>query len=124
MSKPVASVAAASLVSWLVVWLALGREVGLSAFAGMIAPLVVALGSWVAIERTYRRSPERVTALMVLAFAGKMVFFGAYVIVALRQPSVRAVPFVVSFTSYFIGLHLIEAVWLRRLFDGGGRNSG
>ncbi len=115
---------AASVLSWVVVWLTFGPDVGLSALAGMIAPLVVALGSWVATERVYRRSPERVTSLMIAAFAGKMVFFGTYVIVALRLPSVRAVPFVVSFTSYFIGLHLIEAVWLRRLFDGGGRNSG
>lgn len=112
--------AVASVLSWLVVWLVFGRDIGVSTLAGMMAPLVVALGSWVAIERTYQRSPERVTALMIVAFAGKMVFFGAYVIVALRLPSVRAVPFVVSFTSYFIGLHLIEAVWLRRLFAGGG----
>jgi hypothetical protein len=27
------------------------------------------------------------------------------------------VPFVVSFTSYFIGLYLMEALYLRRLFS-------
>jgi hypothetical protein len=29
----------------------------------------------------------------------------------------RPVPFVVSFTSYFIGLYLMEALYLKRLFS-------
>ena len=69
-------------------------------------------------ERTYRRRPERVTALMITAFGVKMVFFGAYVAVALMALSVRPIPFVTSFIGYFIGLYLIEALYLRRLFTG------
>ncbi len=41
------------------------------------------------MERTYRRNPERLTAVMIAAFAGKMVFFGAYVAVMLRVLSLR-----------------------------------
>jgi hypothetical protein len=55
---------------------------------------------------------------MILAFAGKMVFFGAYVTLALTMFPLRPVPFVISFTSYFIALHVTEAIWLRRLFQG------
>ena len=56
------------------------------------------------------------------AFGAKMVFFGA-----LRGGDARGrwrcrpVPFVASFTSYFIALYLIEALYLRRLFAGGAR---
>lgn len=90
---------------------------------GMLAPLLVAVVSWELAERTFRHSPERLTALMVTAFAGKMVFFGAYVAVALWGLSLRPVPFVVSFTAYFITLHLAEALCLRRLFAEGASGS-
>jgi hypothetical protein len=87
----------------------------------MLAPLAIAVGSWVLIERTHRRTPERVTGLMVAGFAGKMVFFGVYVAAMLKGLGLQPVPFVVSFTSYFIALHLMEAFALRRLFAGGPR---
>ena len=60
---------------------------------------------------------------MVQAFAGKLVFFGAYVAVMLKVLSLPPVPFVVGFTTYFIALHLTEALLLRRLFAGGTRAS-
>jgi len=85
---------------------------------GLMGPLVVAGVSWVLIEQTYRRRPEKLTSLMVAGFAGKMVFFGAYVAVMLRVASVHAAPFVASFTSSFIVLHITEALYLRRLFAG------
>ena len=83
---------------------------------GLAGPLLVATGSWTIVERVYRRRPEKVTAVMVAGFAGKMAFFGAYVAVALKVLSLRPVPFVASFTSSFIALHFIEALCLRRLF--------
>jgi hypothetical protein len=53
---------------------------------------------------------------MVAAFLAKMVLFGAYVIAMLRLLGLRPIPFVVSFTGYFIALYVLEAVFLRRLF--------
>ena len=38
-------------------------------------------------------------------------------VVMLRVLDLRPVPFVVSFTGYFIALHTMEALFLRRLFD-------
>jgi hypothetical protein len=88
---------------------------------GMAGPLLVAGASWVLAERTWRRQPERLTAVMIAAFAGKMVFFAAYVALMLSVLSLRPVPFVASFTISFITLHLAEALALRRLFAGGRR---
>jgi hypothetical protein len=82
----------------------------------MLAPLVVAVVSWIVIERTYRSNPDGVMRVMVEGLALKAVFFGAYVAGMLRLIGLRPVPFVVSFTSYFIALHVTEAVFLRRLF--------
>jgi hypothetical protein len=49
------------------------------------------------------------------------VFFGAYVAVMLRVVQLRPTPFAVSFSSYFIALPLIEALFLQRLFAGAPR---
>lgn len=86
---------------------------------GMAAPLAAATISWGLAERTYRRHPERLTRVMVGGFAAKMLFFGAYVAVMIKGLHLQAMPFVVSFTGYFIGLYVVEALLLRRLVAGG-----
>jgi hypothetical protein len=115
---PVWLMIGASVGSCVAVTALLGGQTGFAVMLGMLAPLAVTVGTWVAIERAHRRNPADVTGLMMAAFAGKMVFFGAYVVVVLRGLSVRPEPFVISFTAYFIGLYLVEALYLRRLFAG------
>jgi hypothetical protein len=83
---------------------------------GMLAPLVVVSASWIFAARTYNKHPERLTAVMMTAFAGKLVLFGAYFGLAIGVFHVRAVPFAASFAAYFIALHTAEAVCLQRLF--------
>ena len=113
---PVAWMAGASMVSWLVASRVVGPDANPEVLYGMLAPLLVVVVSWVVVERTYRANPERLMRVMVEGLALKALFFGAYVVGMLRLVEVRPVPFVVSFTSYFIALHVTEAVLLRRLF--------
>jgi len=108
-------------LSWLVAAALLDPQARIEVFYGMLGPLAMVTGSWILMERAYRRDPERLTAVMVVAFVGKLVFFGAYVTVMLRVLSLRPRTFVASFTGYFIALYLIEALYLRRLFAGGPR---
>jgi hypothetical protein len=82
---------------------------------GMCGPLAVATGSWVLTERTWQREPARLTAVMIAAFAAKLIFFAGYVAFMLSVLSLRPIPFVASFTTYFIALHVLEAFSLRRL---------
>jgi hypothetical protein len=105
-----------SLMSWAATAAVVEPRTRTAALFGMLGPLVVAAVSWVLAERAYRRNPQSLTPLMVAAFAGKLVFFGAYVTVMLKGVSLVPVPFVVSFVAYFIALHLFEALSLRRLF--------
>jgi hypothetical protein len=116
--KPVAWMVSASLASWLTVMMLVGTGAGVAVLLGMVGPLVVASATWVLAGRTFTRHPERLTSVMVQAFAGKLVFFGVYVALMLKVLFLRPVPFVVSFTTYFIALHLTEALLLRRLFAG------
>jgi hypothetical protein len=112
---PVWWMAGASLLAWAAVTAVLGLESALEGLAGAAAPLAAAVGSWVVTERTHRTRPERLMSVMVSAFAAKMAFFGAYVILMLGALSLRPVPFMVSFTGSYVTLHAMEAFYLRRL---------
>ena len=97
-----------------------GRETGADVLLGMLAPLGAAGVSWVLTERTYKRDPQQLTGVMIGAFGVKMLFFGAYVALMIKVVGVHPVPFVASFTGYFIALYLTEALLMRRLFSAGG----
>ena len=101
-----------ALLSALVIATAFGREVWL----GMLAPLAVTAASWIVTDRVYRAQRERLTSVMIAAFAGKLVFFGAYMWIVVGVLGARPAPFILSFAGYFIALHLIEALRLKRLF--------
>jgi hypothetical protein len=118
---PVAWMVGLSALSWLLAAALLDSQARVEVLYGMLGPLAMAVGSWVLMERAYRRDPQRLTAVMIAAFGGKLVFFGAYVAVVLLVLSSRPRTFVASFTGYFIGLYLIEALCLRRLLAGGHR---
>ena len=106
-----------SVASWGVV-AASARGVALEALAGMMAPLVVASSTLAMAERIYRADPARLTGFMMTAFAAKLIVFGAYVALALAVFGLRPIPFIAAFTAYFIALHMIEALYLQRLFAG------
>jgi hypothetical protein len=108
--------AAASVGSALVIGGLVDPRARFAVLLGMVGPLLMATGSWVLTERTYRQRPEALTAVMTAAFAFKLVFFGAYVAVMIRVLALRPIPFVGSFTGYVVGLYLMEALYLRRLF--------
>ena len=83
---------------------------------GMLAPLVVVSASWIVAARTYDEDPERLTSVMTVGFAAKLVVFGAYFGFVIGVLHLRAMPFAASFGAYFISLHVAEAMCLQRLF--------
>jgi hypothetical protein len=117
--KAVAWMAGVSLGCAALAIAAAGRQSAAEVLLGMVAPLAAAGLSWVLTERTYKRDPQALTGLMTAAFGAKMVFFGTYVAVMLKVVGLHPLPFVVSFTGYFIALFLTEALLMRRLFTGG-----
>jgi hypothetical protein len=123
-ANPVARLVAASAACFVLVLLVSGLETIAAVLFGMLGPLAVAVGTWVAVERTHTRAPERVAGLMITLFGAKMIGIGAYVAAVLLVLSAHRVTFVVSFTCQYILLHLIEAFCLRRLFAAGGDPAG
>lgn len=116
--KPVWWMVGAGALSWLAVSAMPGVDSDVELLLGMIAPLAGAVATWVLVARTYASRPERLTPFMIAAFGGKLVFFGVYVTVMLGVLSLRPLPFVISFTTSFIALHLFEALCMQRLFAG------
>lgn len=116
--KPVAWMAAVSGAAWVLVTLTLAERANPEAAWGIAGPLFVAIVSWMAYGRANAVAPERLTRVMITAFALKLIFFSVYVAVAMRVLELRAAPFVMSFASAFIVLHAMEAFSLRRLVMG------
>jgi hypothetical protein len=112
--SPIAWMAGASLLSWLAVS-ALRGDQNPEAFYGMLGPLVSGSLTWMAIDRVWRSSPAGLTAVMIVGFAAKLAFFALYVVIMIRVMSLRPVPFVAAFVSYFIALYAMQALFLKRL---------
>lgn len=108
-----------SVASWLLIVLATGSRFMPELLLGMAGPLVSAVATWLVLERTQRAAPERLTGVMMAAFAVKVVLFGAYVVVILAALGMRPRPFMLSFAGYYVGLHVVEALFLRRLLAAG-----
>ena len=107
--------AGASVVSWLVVSAIGGDRVNPEALYGLLGPLASACVTWIAVEWTWRSAPERLTGVMIVGFAIKLVFFGLYLGIVLRVLSLRPIPFVSAFVIYFIALYAMQALFLSRL---------
>ncbi len=106
-------VATWALASWVFV-----PRLGAEIFLGMIAPLLLAIGTTLMVRRIHQKEPTQLTAFMTKALLGKMLIYGVYVALVVGWFSFEAIPFAISFTAYFIGLHLAEAMHLRALFRG------
>ena len=122
--KPVAWMAAASGAAWILVTATLADRANPEAAWGIAGPLFVAIVSWMAYVRANEVAPERLTRVMITAFALKLIFFSVYVTMAMRVLDLRGAPFVMSFASAFIVLHAMEAFSLRRLVMGATRSPG
>ena len=120
--KPVAWMVAACGAAWLLVTIVWDDHANPEALWGLAGPLVSAVASWVAYVRAHASTAERLTKVMIAAFALKLMFFGVYVTAMMRLLELRPAPFVVSFTSAFIVLHAMEAFSLRRLVMDGVRS--
>lgn len=113
--KPVAWMIAVSAGSFAIAASFLDGRTRIEVLCGMAAPLAAAAATWVLAVRAYRSNPESLTGAMITGFGIKLVFFAAYVAVMLKGLALRPVPFIASFAGFFIALHLMEALFFRRL---------
>ena len=118
--KPVVIMVVASLATWLAATAFIQPRTSIEMLFGMLGPLAAVSATWVLAEWIYRHRPAEMTSLMLAAFLLKAIFFAGYVVIMLRIAGFRPIPFVGSFTGYFIGLYVIEALYLKRMFSNLG----
>lgn len=119
--KQVAWMVGGSVAAGVIALAVVGTGITNELLLGMLGPLGVGCVTWVLVERAHARDPQALMGLMIAAFAFKMVFYGVYVVVMLRVLDVQPVPFAVSFSGYFIALHFVEALFLKRLLASAPR---
>jgi hypothetical protein len=113
--KSVVAISGACLVTWLIGAIFVSPGAGVELFLGMAMPLVMAVGTMALFSRKFARDPSQLTPLIVKAFGAKMVLVGGYVAIVVGLTELEPIAFIVSFTLYFISLHLTEAIQLRSL---------
>ena len=96
-----------------------GARGGVWIALGLVGPLLSAVVSWQTLARTQRSAPERLTNVMIASFGVKVLLFGLYLVVMLKVLALRPMPFMLSFTGYYVALHVVEAVCLKRLLASG-----
>ncbi|MFH1853063.1 MAG: hypothetical protein ABIA75_12035 [Candidatus Neomarinimicrobiota bacterium] len=85
-------------------------------FWGMLGPWLIGCTTLILVRRTYAKDPETLTPLMLKAFLGKMIFYALYISLLVILTELPKISFIVSFTVYFIVLHIIEALYFQAIF--------
>jgi len=86
-------------------------------FLGMIAPLLVSLVSIRNSKKVFKDSPQKLTATLTKSFFVKMVVYALYFVLILSFYAFEPIPFVISFTGFFILFYIIEAIFLQQLLQ-------
>ena len=102
-----------SLVSWIFI-----EDYIVEIFLGMIMPLAVGQFTITRIQSIFVSDPRKLTSFMMKSFIGKMVIYGVYMIGIVAFSPFNERTFFVSFISYFITLHVLEAFFIRSVFKG------
>ena len=102
-----------SLVSWIFI-----EDYIVEIFLGMVMPLAVGQFTITRIQSIFVSVPRKLTSFMMKSFIGKMVIYGVYMIGIVAFSPFNERTFFVSFISYFITLHVLEAFFIRSVFKG------
>ena len=86
-------------------------------FLGMIAPLLVSIVSIQICKKAFSNSPSKLTASLTKSFLIKMILFALFFVIVLSFYTFEPIPFVISFTGFFILFYVIEAVFLQKLIQ-------
>ena len=84
-------------------------------FLGLVGPVLVGFITIFFMIKYSNSRAIRFNRMLVRGFAIKFIFYGVFIITIFTVYSFKPVPFMCSFTSSFIGLHLMEAIVLKKI---------
>ena len=91
----------------------------LEIFFGLIIPLIGSLFSSNIIYYIFKKNPKKLTSFMIQSFFLKMLVYGFFLILFFNFSSFNQRVFFISFISYFIAFHLMEALFIKHIFNKG-----
>ena len=84
-------------------------------FLGMVAPLLLSIVSILWSESSFKKSPQILTNTLIKTFIARAIFFALYFILIFTYYDFEQIPFIISFTSFFMIFYVIEALFLQKL---------
>ncbi len=88
---------------------------GLELFLGWILPVLAGTVTMYFIGSAAQKDPFLLTKTLVKGFVLKMVYYGAIILTLFKLYSFEPIPFICSFSGFFLGLHVLEAVIIKRI---------
>ena len=84
-------------------------------FLGLLGPVLVGFVTVFFMIKYSNSGAIRLNRMLVRGFAIKFIFYGIFIITIFTVYPFKPIPFMCSFTSSFIGLHLMEAIVLKKI---------
>ena len=84
-------------------------------FLGLMAPVLVGYITLFFINKYSNMEVIYFNKLLFRGFAIKFIFYGIFILTFFTVYSFNPIPFMCSFTVSFVGLHLVEAMVLKKI---------
>ena len=85
----------------------------LELFLGWFGPVLAGFITMYFVIQAAKKDPYSITKTLAKGFVLKMVFYGLYIIIFFKLYSFKPIPFLCSFSGFFLGLHALEAVIIK-----------
>ena len=84
-------------------------------FLGLLAPILVGYVTVFFMEKYSNEGMIYFNRMLFRGLALKFVFYGLFILIIFTVYSFNPIAFMCSFTSSFIGLHMMEAIILKKI---------
>ena len=86
-------------------------------FFGWFLPAFAGVVTTYFIFSAQKKDAITVTKTIAKGFALKMIYYGVSILFLFKHYSFQPIPFVCSFSGFFMGLHVLEAIIIKRISE-------
>ncbi len=86
-------------------------------FLGWLLPGLAGIVTMYFVFSAYHKDSITLTKTLAKGFAIKMIYYGVTILILFKLYSFQTIPFICSFFGFFIGLHVFEAVIIKRISE-------
>ncbi len=101
----------------LIISLILFRDHAVGIFIGWLLPILAGTVTMSFIASARKKGSITLTKTIAKGFVLKMIYYGISILFLFKYSSFQPIPFVCSFSGFFIGLHVLEAVIIKRISE-------